>query len=136
MRTDIEQIMDDEIDGIMACAERIVELLPQDNFVKSINILSGVMSIITLNQRRKELAKPWKIAPNPILFERHRRSRVDKDVDIKNFLLSLDRYYTIAELVVMIRERFGADRGITKSSLQRYTAKIAKQLNNDQGGSV
>lgn len=57
---------------------------------------------------------------------RRKLTAVEKDPEIQAFIHSLDRYYTLEVLVMMIRDRFGADRAITKSSLQRYLQKIAK----------
>jgi len=62
--------------------------------------------------------------PEPELFEpKRRRSKIELDPEIEEFLLSLRGRYGYVEVAKMCRERFGAARAPGKSSIARWHMK-------------
>lgn len=61
-----------------------------------------------------------------LIRRRGKLSRIDQDVELKNFIHGLDRYASLFELHSLLTERFGKKRTPSKSSLHRYLQKISK----------
>jgi len=63
---------------------------------------------------------------NPFL-RRKKRSKIEADIEIVEFLSLIERYYTVKDLLKIMRKRFGSKRTPSKSALYRYIKKITTQ---------
>lgn len=111
-----------------ALADAVVSVIPPEPDEPIVDVSSAfrlLRQIRKVPQKARELSIESFMPFNKNLIRR-KLTTVEKDPEIQAFIHSLDRYYTLDVLVMMIRNRFGADRGITKSSLQRYLQKIAR----------
>jgi hypothetical protein len=64
-----------------------------------------------------------------LIRRRGKLSRIDQNVELKDFIHGLDRYVSLFELHGLLIERFGKDRTPSKSSIHRYLQKL--QQNNE-----
>jgi hypothetical protein len=128
----VDKAINAEFDEALEDCKEILSLLPPNNIRKSMAILATTMEFLVIRDHRRNFAKSQQMEPNPAFFDRKKRSRIDRDPEIKNYILSIDRYYTLDALAHLIKERFGADKAISKSTLQRFTAQIAQNLKNCQ----
>ena len=62
--------------------------------------------------------------PRRLLQKRGSRSRVDKDPEVKSFIMGLTEPTTIAALRNALVSRFGEQRTPSKSALHRYVMKL------------
>lgn len=62
--------------------------------------------------------------PRRLLQKRGSRSRVDKDPEVKSFIMGLSEPTTIAALRNVLVSRFGEQRTPSKSALHRYVVKL------------
>jgi len=61
-------------------------------------------------------------------------NRIEKDIEVQEFIHSLDSYYKDKDLLVMIEERFGKDRTPSKSGLDRYMQRVMRLYTQTTGG--
>ena len=59
-----------------------------------------------------------------LIRRRDKLSRIDQDVELRDFIHGLDRYVSLFELHSLLTERFGKERTPSKSSLHRYLQKL------------
>jgi hypothetical protein len=99
-------------------ANRIYELvkgLPNNEALKALHLATGRI----LQKSRIQAIESWVITP-----KRTPRSRIEKDPEIKEFLLSQTEPSTIAQLLAEISSRFGEDRTPSKTGLARWFKKM------------
>ena len=65
---------------------------------------------------------------NPYLVRKKSglKSRFETDPELAEYLETIDRYYTLEELRLVLVVRFGADRVPSKSSIHRYLQKLTR----------
>lgn len=103
---------------IEAQANRIYELvkdLPNNEALKALHLATGRI----LQKSKIQAAEFWVITPR-----RAPQSRIEKDPEIKEFLLSQTEPSTISQLLAEISSRFGEDRTPSKTGLARWFKKM------------
>lgn len=103
---------------IEAQANRIYELvkdLPNNEALKALHLATGRI----LQKSRIQAIESWVITP-----KRTPQSRIEKDPEIKEFLLSQTEPSTISQLLAEISRRFGEDRTPSKTGLGRWFKKM------------
>jgi len=103
---------------IEAQANRIYELvkdLPNNEALKALHLATGRI----LQKSKIQAIESWVIKPRIAP-----QSRIEKDLKIKEFLLSRTEPSTISELRAEITRLFGEDRTPSKSSLGRWFKRM------------
>lgn len=115
---------------VMQRAQKIVAGLVGSNKDEALAILStSILIIATGEPSLKNKVEDLGFAANPNLIRksRHRISKIDSDLAIKQYILGFNGYLTIKGWHQELVKRFGEKRAPSKSSIGRFLQKNEKQ---------
>lgn len=91
--------------------------------IDALTVINNVMKTL-LSQGKHDIEGLSVYASNPLLEEPGPLTKIDRDPELRDFILSINQRYTKADIVRLCVEKFGKDRAPSYSGLSRFVRNM------------